>query len=140
MKLRLKELLKWLKPLLKSRGPPLKRPRSCWFKGKEHERVIGVKTDIEVFKSSVWKPYHKAEVYILFDYGIDDIRANLKFIKANSGDSVYKIGEINLGKSMEGAIQKIEEEGLEKELKEKVIELWNEIEEKFDQERKPRIR
>ena len=26
------------------------------IKGKDHERIIGVKTEIEVFKSSVWKP------------------------------------------------------------------------------------
>lgn len=114
----------------------LKMSRS--IKGKEHKRVIGVKTDIEVFKSSVWKPYRTAEVNIIFDYGIDDIRANLKFIKTNTGDSIYKIGEIKLGKTLDRAIKEVEEQGLEQELREETIELWEEIEKKFEDDRKPR--
>lgn len=108
------------------------------LKGKEHERVVGIKTDVEVFKSSIWKPYHTAEVYILFDYGIDDIRGNLRFLKTNTGDKVYRLGEKDLGRSLEKAIQTVEEEGRERELKDAVITLWNEVEEKFDEKRKPR--
>lgn len=115
----------------------LKTSRS--IKGKEHKRVIGVKTGIEVFKSSVWKPYRTAEIYIIFDYGIDDIQANLKYIKSNTGDSIYQIDGIKLGKTMDRAIREVEEQGLEHELKEKTIELWNEIEEQFTEERKPRF-
>jgi len=48
--------------------------------GKEYDRIIGVETQIEVFKSSIWKPYHVAPVTIIFDYGIDDVRQNLQFI------------------------------------------------------------
>jgi len=106
--------------------------------GKEHTRTIGIKTEIEVFKSSVWKPYHTADVYILYDYGIDDIRANLRFLKSTSKDSVYMLGDTKLDKSLEKAIQIVEEDGLERELKNKVIECWNEIEEKFEEKRKPR--
>lgn len=114
----------------------LKASRS--IKGKEHKRIIGVKTGIEVFKSSVWKPYRTAEIYILFDYGIDDIQANLKYIKTNTGNTLYQIGDIKLGKTLDRAIRQVEEQGLEQELKEKTIELWNEIEEQFTEERKPR--
>jgi hypothetical protein len=49
--------------------------------GKEVTRVVGVRTEFEVFKSSIWKPYRTAPVTILFDYGIDDVRENLQFIK-----------------------------------------------------------
>ena len=108
------------------------------IQGKEHERVVGIKTEIEVFKSSVWKPHHKADVYILYDYGIDDIRANLQFLKSTSRDTIWQLGEIKLGKSIDRAIRTIEEEGLEQELKNRVIERWNEIEKQFDEKRKPR--
>jgi len=107
-------------------------------KGNEHERVIGVKVNIEVFKSSVWKPFHTAEVYILYDYGIDDIRANLRYLKTTTKDSVYQVGETKLGKTLDRAIKEVEERGLERELKEQVIELWNEVEEKFTEKRKPK--
>ncbi len=107
-------------------------------RGKEHERAIGVKTKVEVFKSSVWKPFHTAEVYTLFDYGIDDIRGNLRFLKETAKTSTYTLGDENLGKSLEGAIRKVEQEGLEKRLRKEVIDLWNEVEATFVEPRKPR--
>lgn len=108
------------------------------IRGKDHERILGVKVDVEVFKSSVWKPFHSAEVYIVYDYGIDDIRGNLRFIKTGTSDSIYKIGEQKLGKSLDKAIKTVEEEGLEPLLKEKTIALWNEIESQFVEKRKPK--
>jgi recombination protein RecA len=108
------------------------------IKGKDHERIIGVKTEIEVFKSSVWKPFRSADVHILFDYGIDDIRANLRYLKTNTGNSIYQVGETKLGKSLSDAIRQVEEDGLERKLKDEVISLWNEIETKFEEPRKPR--
>jgi recombination protein RecA len=119
-----------------SSGEKIKVSRS--IRGKEHKRVIGVKTNIEVFKSSVWKPFRAAEVYIIFDYGIDDIRANLKFVKDSTGDTIYRVGEVKLGRTLDRAIREVEERGLEQELKEKTIELWKEIEKTFEEKRKPR--
>ncbi len=118
--------------------PPQKIKVERSIKGKKHERVLGVKTEVEVFKSSVWKPFHTAEVYILFDYGIDDLRANLRFLKTTSGDTKYKVGNVELGKALDKAIKTVEEEGLEQQLKDEVIKLWNEVEEKFAEKRKPR--
>lgn len=120
-----------------SRGTKLKVKKK--IKGKDHERTIGIKTDIEVYKSSVWKPYHNAEVYILFDYGIDDIRANLKYLKTNKSDTTYKIKDIELGKDINTAITNVEEGNLEQALKDEVIDLWNEIESTFNERRKPRL-
>lgn len=105
---------------------------------KEQERVIGVRTEVEVFKSSVWKPFRRADVYILFDYGIDDVRGNLRYVKTVTGDTVYRIGDTKLSKSLNESILIVEEDGLEQELKEEVINLWNEVEEHFKEERKPR--
>ncbi len=111
--------------------------------GKEVTRVIGVETEIEVYKSSIWKPYRTAPVVILFDYGVDDIRANLQFIKNYTKNTQYTVGEETLSNSIEESIKLVEKDtALIKQLKEEVIDLWEEIEEKFSQgaERKPKLR
>lgn len=120
------------------------QPEKIWEKtriaGKEIKRVVGVKTEIEVFKSSVWKPFRSAPVYILFDYGIDDIRANLQFIKDFTKNTTYTVNGDNLGVSLDGAVLSIEKTEREEELKEATIDLWEEIESKFDSVRKPKKR
>jgi protein RecA len=103
---------------------------------REETRVIGVEVTIEVFKSSIWKPFHTAPVTILFDYGIDDVRANLQFIKDYSKHSVYTLGGEGLDKSLNEAIKIIEDDHLEEQLKEEVIDLWEAIEKEFKTERK----
>jgi protein RecA len=115
----------------------LKRKKS--IRGKEHERTIGVQVTVEVYKSSVWKPFRTAELFIIYDYGIDDIRANLTFLKTSMRTTTYKFGEHDLGRSIDSAITAVEEQGLEHELKEHVITLWSEIEENFSSGRKPRM-
>lgn len=108
--------------------------------GKKVKKVIGVETQIEVFKSSIWKPYRTAPITIIFDYGVDDIRSNLQFIKSMTTNTQYTVSGEALGKSMESAIEAVEDEGLEEVLKEEVIDLWEEIESKFEKERKPKRR
>jgi len=109
--------------------------------GKEVTRVIGVETQVEVFKSSVWKPYRTAPLTILFDYGIDDIRQNLQFIKDFTKNTTYSLGGQKLAVSMEDSIAMIEEDGYERQLKDEVIDLWEEIESKFQKDsRKNKLR
>ena len=105
---------------------------------KEHTRVIGVTTEFEVFKSSVWAPYRNATVDIIFDYGIDDVRANLRFVKQNTGSASYMVDGEKVSNSINNAIKYVEENGLEEVLREDVIQLWKHIESKFDKGRKPR--
>ncbi len=45
------------------------------------EKVIGINVTIKAIKSTVDDPYREAPVRIIFGYGIDDIRANLEYIK-----------------------------------------------------------
>jgi len=106
--------------------------------GKKQERVIGVETGIYVYKNSVWKPYRSASVHILFDYGIDDIKANLQYIKSNTLYTTYTLRGESLSNDMSKAIRMIEADNLEEQLRNEVIDLWEEIEEKFKQERKPK--
>jgi len=108
--------------------------------GKEVSRIIGVETPIEVFKSSVWKPYHTASVYIMFDYGIDDIRANLQFVKQMTKSTTYAVCGEGAGQSMEQAITYVERHGLEEDLREETIDLWEALEEEFKVDRKPKTR
>lgn len=106
--------------------------------GKEESRAIGVEVQIEVFKSSIWKPFHTAPVTILFDYGIDDIRANLQFVKDYTSNKIYTCKGIDLSNSLDKAIENVEDAELVEDLKEEVIDLWEENEKKFKQERKPK--
>lgn len=110
------------------------------YHGKPISRIIGVEIDVTVFKNTVWKPFRTAPVTIIFDYGVDDIRQNLQFVKNYSKSSVYTIGNENLDKSIDESIAKIENEGREEELRQEVILLWNRIESQFDSHRKPKRR
>ena len=108
--------------------------------GKKQTRIIGVEAHVYVYKSSIWKPFRSAPVTIIFDYGIDVIRDNLQFIKDNTTNTVYTLGGETLNKSMEESIKIVEEDNLEHELREEVINLWEEIESKFESNRKEKIR
>jgi recombination protein RecA len=108
--------------------------------GKEVKRVIGVETTFEVFKSSIDKPYRSAPVTILFSYGIDQIRDNLQYIKNFTSNKKYTVNGRELSNVMDKAIAMVEEEGLEEELRENVISLWEDIEGRFETERKQKQR
>lgn len=120
-------------------GSPEKIYQSIKIHGKEVKKVIGITVEIEVIKTAD-VPYRKAELSIIYGYGIDDIRANLQYIKDFTKNTVYSVGDIELSNSLETAIKKVEDQGLEKELREQVIDLWEEIDSKFKTERKPRMR
>jgi protein RecA len=119
---------------------PTKIYKESKFRGKKIKAATGIETTIEVFKSSIWKPYRTAPIIIDFSYGIDDIQSNLKFIKDYSSENVYTLGDRKLGATKEKAIKVIEEENLEAELREEVIDLWEEIEKKFEVNRKKKER
>ncbi len=108
--------------------------------GKKMKMPIGIETEIEVFKSTVWKPYRVAPIIIIFDYGIDDIRANLRFLKQSRKDTTYVLDKERIGQSIDAAIDVVEKGNLEQKLKDEVIQVWNEIEEKFSHDRKPKKR
>jgi len=108
--------------------------------GKPVKRVIGIEVDIEVVKSSIWKPHHVAPVIIYYDYGIDDIRANLQYIKDYSSNTMYTINGENLNVSLDKSVKMIEADGREAELREEVIDLWESIESKFAVDRKKKER
>ena len=107
--------------------------------GKEIKKTVGIRTSVYVFKSSVDAPYRTAEVPIIFDYGVDDIRGNLEYIKEMSGSKEYWAVNRNFT-TLEEAIKIVEKDNLQDSLKEATIDMWMEIEEKFKFERKPKQR
>lgn len=108
--------------------------------GKDHKRVIGVETQVEVYKSSVWKPHHSASVCIVYDYGVDDVRANLQYVKSMIGASTYEVAGRSVGQSLDRAIRTVEDDRLEEPLRQQVREVWRDLEEKFRVERAPKRR
>lgn len=110
------------------------------FHGKDVSRTIGVEIEVKVTKNSIWKPYHVAPITIIFDYGIDDIRQNLQYIKTYSNKKVYTLAGETLSNELDKAIIQVEEQGLEEALRQEVILLWNKIESQFDSNRKPKKR
>lgn len=103
--------------------------------GKKVKRVIGIETEVIVEKT-VDAPFRKAPIIITYGYGIDDVQANLQYIKDYTTRTVYGFGNEKLVASMEESIKIVEEENLQAALKEYTIDLWEEIELKFQSTRK----
>ena len=94
-------------------------------------KIIGIATMAEVKKSSVDDPFRQAPIYIMFGYGIDDIRGNLQWYKDVTGGKKYNCVDANWS-TMDKAINHIETNNLEKELKKMTIKKWHEIETQFN--------
>jgi RecA/RadA recombinase len=121
---------------------PIKIPREIEIDGKKVKRIVGVKTTVEVFKSSIWEPHRDAPVHIIYSYGIDDIRANLEFVKSIVGGTHYMLSETErLDNGLERAIARVESnDGMDLQLRRYTIQLWRELEEKFKVSRREKRR
>ena len=108
--------------------------------GKDVKRVVGIRSTVDCYKNSIDAPYRSAPLFIGFDYGVDDVQANLSFVKTSTGSSVYQLNGHKLGASLERAIKVVEDEGLEAELRDKTIEVWRDVESKFKVERRAKVR
>ena len=91
---------------------------------------------VKIIKNTVSGQKGSAEIQICIDYGIDDITANLQYLKKFSPGSSYWTGD----NSIDDAIDTIERDELELELKEAVIDMWEDIQSKFKRERKAKRR
>ena len=110
------------------------------YKGKEQKKIIGIESSCYIKKSTVDDPYRTAQpVFIIFGYGIDDVRGNLQWLKTNTNLTKYDAIDKEY-QSLDAAVAYIEREYYENALREKVIDTWEEIEEKFKMERKPKVR
>lgn len=113
--------------------------KTATLHGNKHEKIYGIQSICTVKKSSIDDPYRTANIFIVFGVGIDDIRGNLTYVKQMTGTKQFVIKDQEFG-LINSAIQYIEDNNLELELKEQVINLWEELEEKFRTPRKPKRR
>lgn len=123
-------------------GPPTQDKylkKTITVGGKQHEKIYGIQSICTIKKSSVDDPYRTAPIFIVFGFGIDDIRGNLTYLKAMTGGDKYNAITKEFAR-IDAAIAYIEENNLELDLKNKVIDLWEEIENKFKVQRKPKKR
>jgi RecA/RadA recombinase len=107
--------------------------------GKTIKKTIGVRSNVYIWKSSICAPYASADVCIVFDYGVDDIRSNLEYIREMSGYKNYWAVDREC-QSIDSAIQNIEEQSFQQQLKDATISMWEEIETKFKFNRQPKQR
>jgi recombination protein RecA len=99
------------------------------------KKIIGIESTCTIKKSTVDDPYREASIYILFGYGVDDIRGNLQYMKDMKNLNVYECPDGKTYKSLNMAIQYVEKSNLQNDLKEQTIDMWEEIESKFNLKR-----
>jgi recombination protein RecA len=108
--------------------------------GKEVKKVIGIESECFVRKSSVDDPYRYAPIYLIFGTGIDDVRSNLQYQKDMTKSTTYDCTDGKTYSAMDKAIEYIENNGLEHELRKRVIEIWQDAESIFQTARKQKVR
>ncbi len=95
-------------------------------------RTIGSNILLEVKKNRVTGRHRKVEVPIYYTIGIDDIGGCVNWLIDEGywkgSDNKVKAPEFEYKGKVSGLIRKIEKKGLEKDLRELVQDLWDEIE------------
>ena len=114
----------------------------------KHEKLIGIKVKFSVVKNKIAPPHREGFFFVVFDYGVDDVRSNLEWLKENDdavddskfvkAGSWFSWGDLALGQGMGAAIAGIEKNSLEEEVRQEVVRIWNVVHE--PPERKPRQR
>jgi len=99
------------------------------------KRCVGICVKAKCDKNKVGKPFRECFIDILFDYGIDNITSNIIFLydlKTDKGKNKAlkdkKIKWDNKEFNVLGLVRYIEKNNLEDELKNRVVEKWDEIE------------
>ena len=104
----------------------------------EYKKIVGVHPYAYCVKNSCDDPYREVPLYIIFGYGLDDIRANLQWSKDIKGNTKYDCITKEFT-AIKRAVDHIEEFSLQADLRKKTIDLWMEIEEKFKHIRSPKV-
>lgn len=103
------------------------------------EKKKGIRSKAQVKKSSVGDPYGEAPYSIIFGYGMDDLRENLQYLKEVNGASGYNCLDETFA-TIDKAIAYVEEKEYQDQIKELVIERWEEIQKSFVSERRTKRR
>ena len=122
-----------------AQGSKITRTAKIGSKDKEIKKTIGICSDAYIKKSSVDDPFRQCYLYLIFGYGLDDIRSNLTYNKTMMGEGNYVCGEKLKAGSLEKAIIKIEKANNEDWLRKRTIKIWNKAEDKLTMKRKPKV-
>jgi recombination protein RecA len=112
---------------------------------KDVKKAIGVKSSLYVKKSSIDIPYRDSVFSIIFNYGVDDLRDNIQWLRKftsliGKGTELYKWEGEKQGKGILSFIAFVEDNNMEEELRAVVIKEWKELEAKAVEPRKPKVR
>ena len=107
--------------------------------GVEIKKDVGIISNLFVKKSSIDDPFRTVPMYLMFGIGIDDIRGNLQYYKDMTKGTVYDCVDKTYT-SLDRAVEYIEENDLEAELREMVIDVWEQNEALFKVNRKKKRR
>lgn len=99
--------------------------------GVKLKKAIGIQSECLVKKSTVDDPYRLCPIYIIFGYGIDDVRGNLQYLKDMQNLTGYPTPDGKKFRGIEQAIEYVEKNGLQEKLKKETISMWREIDEMF---------
>jgi len=95
---------------------------------------VGIWIHAKVVKNKIAPPFREARFAVLFDYGIDDVRSNLEWLRVAGADDRlataggwWKWGGEALGQGLEAAIRGVEDGGLEGEVEAEVERVWREL-------------
>jgi RecA/RadA recombinase len=105
----------------------------------ELSKIIGIESEAIIIKSSISSEFQKAPIYIISGVGIDDVRANLIWLKKMYAKTKFPCVNKEYP-YINGAIKYIEDNNLEAKLRENVINTWETIEDLFKQKRKKKVR
>jgi len=124
---------------------------------KKKDRAIGVNTGAKVSKNKLTGKVRNVEFPIYYDYGVDDIAANVDFLvkegvwkkraakkkseslrQGESEGRIIQATDFKLEGTKDKLIRQIELNSLELDLQSLVGEVWNNIEEEIRLQRKPK--
>ncbi len=105
----------------------------------ELAKNIGIESEAVIIKSSISSEYQKAPIYIVSGIGIDDVRANLVWLKKVQALTKFPCANKEYS-YINDAIKYIEDNNLEAKLRENTIDTWETIERLFKQNRKKKVR
>ena len=116
------------------------KPEGAKGSGKKIKKVTGIYSEAKIIKSSIDDSFRIVPIYIMYGIGIDDIRANLQYVKDMTKGTMYDCFDGKTYQILDQAIKYIEDNDLEPRLRETVIDMWEEIESKFKVTRKKKVR
>lgn len=109
---------------------------------KKKDRVIGVNTEAKVSKNKLTGKVRNVEFPIYYDYGVDDIAANVDFLVKEGtwkkNKLIIQASDFGIEETKDKLVRKIENDSLELDLQSLVGEVWNNIEEEIRLQRKPK--